>query len=228
MLCGPMTRAITAGLYGEASGVDALSSEFRWTEAAVEVQGALNDQLGGQRGILSAVGSKALTVALRRGLRNRIMPAVSEFLGDVLAWFRNREEILSLVDEAVQAAGAAGPLVLVGHSLGGIIAFEYCARAKQDIDLLATVGSQVGWFGELGVLRASARFTGEKLALPPKLRSWHNMYDPDDALSFLAAPVFDGVIDIELDTRAPFPVSHSEYWNLPDTYRKLTAAVTAK
>jgi hypothetical protein len=109
--------------------------------------------------------------------------------------------------------------------LGGIIAFEYCATAKLDIDLLATVGSQVGWFGELGVLRASTRFTGEKLALPPKLHSWHNLYDPDDALSFLAAPVFDGVMDIELDTRAPFPVSHSEYWNLPDTYRKLTAAV---
>jgi len=73
------------------SGVDALSSEFRWNEAAAEVQGALNDQPGGQRGIFSEVGSRALTVALRRGLRNRVMPAVSLVLGDVLAWFRNRE-----------------------------------------------------------------------------------------------------------------------------------------
>ncbi len=225
MLCGPMARAITAGLCGEASGVDALPSEFRWNEAAAEVQGALNDQLGGQRGIFSEVGSRALTVALRHGVRNRVMPAVSLFLGDVLAWFRNREAILSLVHEAVEAAGADGPLVLVGHSLGGAIAFEYCAAARRDIDLLATVGSQVGWFGELGVLQASTGFTAGKLVLPPKLHSWRNLYDPDDALSFLAAPVFDAVTDIELDTRAPFPVSHSEYWNLPDTYRKLTAAV---
>ena len=67
-----------------------------------------------------------------------------------------------------------------------------------------------------------------KLALPPELRSWHNLYDPDDALSFLAAPVFNTVKDIELDTRAPFPVSHSEYWNLPDTYQKLAAAVMTR
>lgn len=224
-LCGPMTRAITAGLCGEASDVDALSSEFRWNEAAVEVQGALNDQLGGQRGILSGVGSRAVTVALRRGLRNRVMPEMSLFLGDVLSWFRNREAILSRVHEAVEAAGADGPLVLVGHSLGGVIAFEYCATARRDIDLLATVGSQVGWFGEMGVLGSSTRFSYGKLVLPPKLRSWRNLYDPDDALSFLAAPVFNTVTDIELDTRAPFPVSHSEYWNLSDTYQKLAAAV---
>jgi hypothetical protein len=224
-LCGPMARAITAGLYVQASGVDALWSEFRWNEAAAVVQGALNDQLGGQRGILSDVGSRALTVALRHGLRNRVMPAVSLFLGDVLSWFQNREEILNRVHEAVEGAVEDGPLVLVGHSLGGVIAFEYCAIARRDINLLATVGSQVGWFGEMGVLRASTGLTGGKLALPPKLHSWRNLYDPDDALSFLAAPVFDTVTDIELDTRAPFPVSHSEYWNLPDTYRKLTVAV---
>lgn len=228
VLCGPMARAITAGLCREVVGVDGLSSEFRWNVAAVEVQGALNDQLGGHRGIFSEVGSRALTVALRRGLRNRIMPAVSLFLGDVLAWFRNREEILNRVHTVVEAAGTDGPLVLLGHSLGGVIAFEYCATSGRNIDLLATVGSQVGWFGEMGVLRSSVVSGARKHALPPELHAWHNLYDPDDALSFLAAPVFGAVKDIELDTRAPFPISHSEYWNLPDTYEKLTAAVMTR
>jgi pimeloyl-ACP methyl ester carboxylesterase len=214
-----------SGLCADALDIDGLPSEFRWNEAAVEVQGALNDQLGGQRGIFTAVGSQVLTASLRHGLRNRVMPAVSLFLGDVLSWFRNREEILSRVHNAVKAAGEGGPLVLLGHSLGGVIAFEYCTVARDDVDLLATVGSQVGWFGEMGVLRASARPSGGRRPLPPKLLSWQNLYDPDDALSFLAAPVFDGVRDIELDTRAPFPVSHSEYWYLPETYRRLTAAV---
>ena len=98
-----------------------------------------------------------MTVALRRGLRNRVMPAMSLFLGDVLSWFRNREEILNRVHDAVEAAGTDGPLVLLGHSLGGVIAFEYCAAAGRNIDLLATVGSQVGWFGEMGVLGSSTR-----------------------------------------------------------------------
>jgi hypothetical protein len=225
-LCAPMIRAITAGLCGIGSSADDLFTEFRWNQAAGEVEAALNDRLGGQRGIFSDLGSTALTAALRHGLRNRVMPGLSLFLGDVLSWFRNREAILNRVEEAVIAAGPDEPLVLLGHSLGGVIAFEYSAQATRDIELLATVGSQVGLFGELGVLHASAQSATGNLAAPDRVRSWCNLYDPDDALSFLAAPVFDAVTDIELDTRAPFPASHSEYWNLADTYQKLTAAVT--
>ncbi len=90
---------------------------------------------------------------------------------------------------------------------------------------LATVGSQVGFFGELGVLSPLTSNPDGKLAVPGKLKEWRSYYDPDDALAFLAAPVFDRVTDIEIDTRAPFPVAHSEYWNLPGTYQKLAAAV---
>ena len=106
--------------------------------------------------------------------------------------------------------------------------FEYCLQADRDIELLATVGSQVGFFGELGVLNLTARLPDGKLFVPARLGKWYNYYDPDDVLSFLAAPVFDRVADIEIDTRAPFPIAHSEYWNLRDTYEKLTAAVNTR
>lgn len=221
-LCGPISRAITAGLYRAAVSEDDLAGEFRWNQAANVVQAALNAQLGGQRGLFSDLASDALTVALRNGVRNRIMPGLSRFLGDVLAWFAHRQAILARVDRAVQEAEADEPLVLVGHSLGGVIAFEYCLQANRDVDLLATVGSQVGYFGELGVLPVTMPAMG-KLQAPARVKSWRNVYDPDDALSFLTEPVFTGVKDIELDTGAPFPAAHSEYWNLSSTYALLTA-----
>jgi hypothetical protein len=225
-LTGPISRSITAGLYQIAVAEDDLTGEFRWNQAAGVVGAALNEQLGGQKGLFSDLASDALTVALRHGLRRRIMPGLSLFMGDVLAWFANRNAILERVDQAVRAAGTDVPLVLVGHSLGGVIAFEYCLRADRDIELLATVGSQVGFFGELGVLSGARPATSSKLDQPPRVRTWRNLYDPDDALGFLAEPIFNRVRDIELDTGAPFPAAHSEYWHLSDTYAKLSAVVT--
>lgn len=58
-----------------------------------------------------------------------------------------------------------------------------------------------------------------------RIEKWHNYYDADDSLAFLAAPVFDRVADVQIDTKAPFPIAHSEYWNLRDTYQKLAAVV---
>ncbi len=115
-LCGPIFRAITAGLYQAAVSDDDLASEFRWNQAADAVQGALNEQLGGQKGLFSDLASDVFTVALRNGLRKRIMPGLSLFLGDVLAWFANRKAILERVDQAAQAAGN-GALVSSSMSL---------------------------------------------------------------------------------------------------------------
>jgi hypothetical protein len=221
----PLTRAVTAGLYRSAVGDgDDLSSEFRWSVALEVTAAAIKDALGGQRGFVGDLGANALTQALRSGLRNRIMKGMSLFFGDVLAWFQNREAILGRLDDAAQPAAADGPLVLVGHSLGGIIAFEYCVRTNREVRLLATVGSQVGLFGELGVLAGRDDTAPGKSSPPESLGAWRNLWDPDDALSFLTAPIFTDVSDIEVDTRAPFPTSHSEYWNRPDVYDKLVAA----
>ncbi|MGW0542874.1 thioesterase domain-containing protein [Streptomyces griseoincarnatus] len=229
-LCPPVARAATAWLYRETVGTDVLAGGFRWNKAVDLVECALTQdgQLGGERGMFKeftkGMMSESLTFAFRAGLRNRIMPGLSLFLGDVFAWFSNRTQILERVENAVRDAGSQGPLVIIGHSLGGVIAFEYCLEAGRDVELLGTVGSQVGLFAELGALhQTTAYVAGEQLASPARVGAWLNIYDPDDALSFLAAPIFLQVNDLVLDTGAPFPAAHSEYWNLPETYRKLAA-----
>ncbi|MFM9499784.1 thioesterase domain-containing protein [Streptomyces galilaeus] len=231
-LCPPIVRALTAGLYKETVQDDPLGLGFRWNQAVEVVENSLSreDSIAGERGAIKdhikEWASESLTRAFRNGLRNRIMPSFSLFLGDVFAWFHNRSAILERVDDAVSTAGTDGPLVIIGHSLGGVIAFEYCAQADdRAVELLGTVGSQVGLFGEMGVLNGTTRTTDGKLSTPRNIKKWRNIYDPDDALSFLTAPVFERVRDIDIITGAPFPAAHSEYWNLPGTYRALAAGV---
>ena len=83
----------------------------------------------------------------------------------------------------------------MGHSLGGVIAYEYCQLGNHKVDRLVTVGSQVGLLAEMGAIDAPSGGNG-KFAMPARTTTWLNLYDPSDVLSFLAAPVFAGVVDM--------------------------------
>jgi hypothetical protein len=224
-LIDPLTRSITAGLYQAlVEDEEALQGVFRWADAEAAVQSILEEELGGQRGWigdrLKNVGLGAVTFAMRHGLRRRLMKAMTAFLGDILVYLGNRDTIQERLDERVKAAvkAAGGPLWLVGHSLGGIVSFDYCSRTDRDVDRLVTVGSQVGLFGELGVFGNVPAAPSGKLETPGRVGGWINVYDPDDMLSFLTETVFTSSVDVEFDTRAPFPQSHSEYWNRTELY----------
>jgi hypothetical protein len=221
-LIGPLQRCLTAALCVETLGDDdALDADFRWNHATARILELLERQLGGARALGPALWAPPLTFTLRHGLRRRVLRRMSVFVGDVLAYLARRETVQARVAEAVASRRVDGPLWLVGHSLGGVIAFDYCRRVDHEIGRLVTVGSQVGLFGELAVFDDVARDADGRLRGPERINVWRNLYDPDDFLSFLAAPVFTGVVDVAVDTRAPFPISHSEYWNQPCTYASL-------
>jgi len=228
-LIDPLIRCLTAALYEATLGQDdTLDTEFVWTDVEGQLQRILERQLGGQRGrigdTLKNAALSAATVALRRGWRRRIMKKWSLFIGDVLVYLARRELVLqkfeSVVAEVVKSDRS--PLWLVGHSLGGIICYDYCSQTVRNVERLVTVGSQVGLFGELGSLRSPVVLDEGKIPVPDRIGSWINIYDPDDMLSFRAEPVFTKVVDIVVDTTAPFPISHSEYWNRPEVYEKMT------
>lgn len=232
-LLDPLTRCLTAALYQAAVPPEAaLEPRFAWTVVEGRVQSIVEQELGGQRGWigdqLKNVALSAATMALRHGLRRRIMEALALFIGDVLVYLARRNTIMEELEKTVAASVTAdnSPLWLVGHSLGGIMCFDYCCTTNREVERLVTVGSQVGLFGEFGALQEKPMpdggFATGPLETPARVGSWLNLYDPDDILSFLAGPVFNRVLDIEIDTKAPFPASHSEYWNLPAVYEKLT------
>jgi pimeloyl-ACP methyl ester carboxylesterase len=152
-----------------------------------------------------------------------MMDSFSLFIGDVLRYMACRDQIQDRVETRLRelCEQQDDDLWLVGHSLGGVIGFEFCQRTERNVARLITVGSQVGVLAEMGALQLAP--TTGKFAKPDRIGTWLNLYDPNDMLSFLAAPVFGDVRDIQVKTGAPFPLSHSEYWARAEVYAALTS-----
>ncbi|MER6133032.1 hypothetical protein [Streptomyces sp. NPDC001815] len=86
------------------------------------------------------------------------------------------------VDDCVDAAVPADCRVLIGHSLGSVVAFEYVRRhGRRRLDLLLTMGSPLG----LRMVRSrmpNPRY-GAVHGLPVGARSWVNILDPRDPVT---------------------------------------------
>lgn len=209
--------------------------------------GAIGDAISGG---FSAVGGwigTGLSDAALKAKRKKLSTFVAYFLGDIFVYLRQRDiqgahgvrerifkPILTSLIAAHKAARAPNePYVVVGHSLGGVILFDLLsdpeALAQLDreapglkIDLLATVGSQPGFFADLK-LYAGKPVVGEKLATPNRVAVWHNVYDYTDVFSFLAAPMFEGVTDYSYDSAVDLMAAHTAYFKKPSFYQRLRA-----
>jgi hypothetical protein len=85
---------------------------------------------------------------------------------------------------------------------------------------LITCGSQAPLLYEIDSL-SSRRFDD---GLPAGFPRWRNIYDENDFLSYIGEGVFPGKVrDIRVESRQPFPQSHSAYW----TNMKVWTAVGA-
>jgi hypothetical protein len=137
--------------------------------------------------------------------------------GDVMLYQSRGGPIRECIRACV--ADATRPVVLLGHSLGGIACVDLLAAAASDgaprVDLLVTAGSQAPFLYEIGALAS----LGPDDPLPDHFPTWLNVYDPRDILSYVAGPVFRPpgsnaqlVSDVAVDNRQPFPMSHSAYW----------------
>jgi hypothetical protein len=172
--------------------------------------------VGGARLTWSVAGAPAVE---RR--RRAITDAASPAAGDVMRYLargqRMRDHVLScLVD-------APPPLVLVGHSLGGIMAMELlCTQEVAGVVALVTVGSQAPYLYELEALPILVD------DLPASVPSWTNIYDPRDLLAFVAEPIFGRrVRDEVVDNECPFPRAHSAYVTNPRFYQILAGVLDA-
>jgi hypothetical protein len=166
----------------------------------------------------AAAKAKAASYALsrRHGLTADSLPGV----GDILFYQRRGVQILrELADDLERATP---PVVAVGHSLGGIMLVDLLSRLEHPrVERLVTVGSQSPLFFTIDAL--------ETLRLKEAVRPftpWLNIFDRNDLLSFCAERVFPGIkgiADNEVASGAPFPESHSAYWQLEDVYSMIAA-----
>lgn len=179
--------------------------------------------------VLGRLAMRVTTQPLLNAWRGSLTVGATPALGDILRYQARGADLRAFLHERITAA--AGPTVLIGHSLGGIALVDLLALGAARGEpvpgaaLLVTVGSQAPFLYELGALTGIA--PGAKL--PYGFPRWLNVYDRQDVLSYLAEPVFPGdprVSDHEIGSRQPFPACHSAYWKQDSLYARIERAVS--
>lgn len=216
-------RAVVAAALAAAAGrgADAVTAATRddlLSRVSTELHGE-GRPIGGMVRKVAAASAVRLTRRYgnpRRGaLTDRVLPAV----GDILRYQARGEGIRSLIRRAVRDA-PGDSVTLLGHSLGGVACVDLLAMEEVPrVDQLVTVGSQAPFLYEAGALVSLAH-----PAQPPEHfpRRWLNVYDPQDWLSYRAAPVFPGVAyDLEVTSGQPFLMAHSAYWSSEEMWEQV-------
>ena len=227
---------------------DALEVEIAEGGQEVEAFG-VGDRIRGAIGYLGRlIGNGASDLALRAARRD-LSRGVSLFLGDVFVYLRGRDvagaqgtrdrifkPITAALIVGAKAPRAAGEqLVVVGHSLGGVILYDILTDQKSlaeieaavgaplAIDALFTVGSQPGFFADLGLYPNGRPAEGSKLKKPDCVASWMNVFDFTDVFSFRCAHIFEDVTDFGYDTVTDLLHAHGSYFLRPSFFKRMRA-----
>lgn len=218
---------IFAGDASSASIADLLTAdapaEFGVGSSIVEAVNKVTDYV---RNAVSTLGFGAV--------RGKLTPTVGLFLGDVFVYLKDgeirqkiRAEVRGMLIKAHDAAKAGkGPLVIVGHSMGGVILVDMLANpgAAQlpvdlSVDALLTVGSQPGFFATLDLLAHSPP-DGSARRKPDCVRNWFNVFDPIDPLAFRTDIIFKDAEDFAFNSVTGITEAHSKYFERPQFYAR--------
>lgn len=122
-------------------------------------------------------------------LIDRKVVAVSEgtievFLRDVFLYCR-RKEVRNVINNIILKEMTDNPTVIVGHSLGSVVAYNVLRSQSAKVPLFVTIGSPLG----IRAIRSSLT----PLENPAGDMGWYNFYDPADVVSLypLDAESFD-------------------------------------
>ncbi|MDP9797686.1 hypothetical protein J2S43_006198 [Catenuloplanes nepalensis] len=161
------------------------------------------------RRVLRPLAARLATRSLARR-RTPLMDPVTDFVRDVAFYLRRGAAVRALI--AAEAARAEPPVVLLGHSLGGIAAADLLSGPDRPapVRLLVTAGSQAPYLYLMDALDDLRPGVPGAAFMP-----WLNVYDRSDLLAFCAARVFPGAVDEEIDAGVPFPAAHGAYWDQP-------------
>ncbi|MGQ4429446.1 MULTISPECIES: esterase/lipase family protein [unclassified Streptomyces] len=188
---------------------------------------------------INAVFAKTVASGVM-AVSRRFTPKGALLFADVAGYLAGRGSVeqpgpvVQLVGKALDDAARAvraydDPLIVVAHSMGGNIVHDVLSFYRPDVrvDLLVTVGTQVGLFEELKLFAASDPAVPSpqvaKVSRLPNVTRWINVVDVRDLLAFVVGPVFAGAEDLVFDSGALLP--HGAYLTSPDFHRRLARRV---
>jgi hypothetical protein len=202
-------RLLVDALQGLQLGVgDTITSATRYAATAL-------GRTGG-RLVMECGGNWALE-HWRGSLSERSHPLV----GDILRYLAFGGALRSFITHCVEQTPA--PVILVGHSLGGIAALDTVAlNPDLPIAALVTVGSQGSKLYRMHALPGLP----DDAPLPDGFPPWVNVYSRHDLLSYLAGPVFGAAVrDVEVNGARSMPAAHSAYFRAKSPFYDVLAEV---
>ena len=130
---------------------------------------------------------------------------------------RIREVVIGKIKETMEKNGS---VVLIGHSLGSVIAYDVVKRNIEDgkplnIKTLITMGSPLKWVTD--IRRAE---NGDTSPIAPSMLSlpgvrWINIYDKEDPIALkdeLPDTMFCDVENVQIESGKTFIEAHTCYW----------------
>ena len=191
--------------------------------------------------VLDRTGDFASTKVLAWS-RAPLNAMLGRFFGDVFIYLDGRRDaanpgaIPSLLlcewDKAIGAAPNGEPLIIIGHSLGGVISYDLLTHFRPNliVDLFVSVGSQVSQFEEMKLFKISDKVgypgpLGKKVPKPANIKHWINVYDEVDIFSYSCDRIFDGVQDYPYDTKTYVVKAHGAYFEQARFYERLRARI---
>ena len=104
------------------------------------------------------------------------------FIRDVYVYFKRgiREQVKDRLRQELAAVPKGTRVVLIGHSLGSVVALDTLLSDNIKVDWLLTMGSPLGF----NAVQAKLAYQPEAYAaLPTKAPVWHNLFDLLDIVS---------------------------------------------
>ncbi|MBE9144292.1 hypothetical protein IQ236_13845 [Planktothrix mougeotii LEGE 06226] len=153
-----------------------------------------------------------------QGNRHTESEKYSKGIGDILMYQARGQKIRDYIRDIITPL--PGPVVLIGHSLGGIACVDLLLEKNPpQVHLLITVGSQAPLLYELNALVGMEY--SPNATLPPNFPRWLNIYTKNDLLSYVGGKILAGVEDEKVEIKEPFPKSHGAYWTNDEMWDKV-------
>jgi hypothetical protein len=202
-------------------------------KAAESIKVAAKKAGGAIQGAVTTAGSAVAGAALNpfaTSLPEQFYQRFGLFLGDVFKYLQtrgtvgNEGPIVKVVADAFRDAdkmrkATNEQLVILGHSMGGNIAYDILTHYLPDLqcDLFLTVGSQVGLFEELKLFHSSDTKVSSPsvVQMPANIKRWLNVYDPIDVFGYSLTGIFAGPKDLVFSNETDLFGAHTMYFFRP-------------
>lgn len=165
-----------------------------------------------------------LDISKRPGKWNFLIKQIDPLVLQILFYVKDKGDkktgLMCILREVAEdfkkiCSSNADKAVIIAHSLGSVIAFDYVFGFRKykldpsiNVEVLITLGSPIPIFN------AGMGHVESEAALPPNLKRWINILDPDDGVARYCRRYFKNlkVEDMEVNTGFGPLSAHAGYW----------------